>query len=84
MAQSVGWAGPTGPAFGRPDDKLRDTHQLQFMTLMGFASLNPAARRPCERRDPYAVSSLLCIGADALRNHGRQGLWVPAFAGTTH
>ena len=25
------------PAFGRPYDKLRDTHQLQFATLMDFA-----------------------------------------------
>src|SRR5712691_5240306 len=31
---------PTGPAFGAPDDKLRDTHQLHFMKTMGFAGLN--------------------------------------------
>ncbi len=29
-----------GPAFGAPDDKLRDTHQLHFMKTMGFAGLN--------------------------------------------
>ena len=29
---------PPGPAFGRPDDKLRDTHQWQFATMMGFAN----------------------------------------------
>jgi hypothetical protein len=33
----VGWAEPTGPAFGRPDDKLRDTHRVQRLILMGFA-----------------------------------------------
>ena len=33
----VGWVEPPGPAFGRPDDKLRDTHQLQFAKVMGFA-----------------------------------------------
>jgi hypothetical protein len=33
----AGWVGPTGPAFGRPDDKPRDNHQLQFATLMNFA-----------------------------------------------
>src|SRR5216684_610221 len=41
-------------------------------------------RRPGERRDPYSVSLVL---SDAVRrlshNHSRQGLWVPAFAGTT-
>jgi hypothetical protein len=26
--QRVGWVKPTGPADGRPDDKLRDTHQF--------------------------------------------------------
>ena len=39
--------------------------------------------RPCERRDPYAVSSRFSIGADTFRNKQSQGLWVPAFAGTT-
>src|ERR1035437_5233991 len=33
--------------------------------------------RPCERRDPYAVSSRFSIGADAFRNKQSQGLWVP-------
>jgi hypothetical protein len=39
--------------------------------------------RPGERRDPYAVSSLYGIGADTLCKEQRQGLWIPAFAGTT-
>ena len=39
--------------------------------------------RPYERRDPYAVSSRFSIGADTFRNKQSQGLWVPAFAGTT-
>jgi hypothetical protein len=30
LLASVGWVEPTGPAFGRPVDKLRDTHQLRF------------------------------------------------------
>jgi hypothetical protein len=29
--------GATGPAFGQPDHELRDTHQLQFAKMMGFA-----------------------------------------------
>jgi hypothetical protein len=36
---------PTGPAFGRPDDKLRDSHQLKFAKVTGFAqrsTLNPS------------------------------------------
>jgi hypothetical protein len=41
-------------------------------------------RRPCERRDPYAVSHVL---KDAVRRLSRSNeglwLWVPAFAGTT-
>src|SRR6202158_3846448 len=40
-------------------------------------------RRPGERRDPYAVSSRFCTGAEAFCHTKRQGLWVPAFAGTT-
>jgi hypothetical protein len=34
-------------------------------------------------RDPYAVSYRLSTGADAFCHKQRQGLWVPAFAGTT-
>src|SRR5712664_3660970 len=40
-------------------------------------------RRPGERRDPYAVSFHFGPVADAFRNREGQGLWVPAFAGTT-
>jgi hypothetical protein len=36
---------------------------------------NAETHMPC----PSSFSS----GADACRNHHRQGLWVPAFAGTT-
>src|SRR3984885_1654485 len=43
----------------------------------------PSPRRPGEGRDPYAVSYRLGDGAKALSNNKRQGLWVPAFAGTT-
>jgi hypothetical protein len=35
MGQRVGWV--ERPAFGRPDDKLCDTHQLQFAKVIGFA-----------------------------------------------
>src|ERR1700722_10293530 len=40
--------------------------------------------RPCERRDPYAVSYVSRGAVSRLsRNNVGQGLWVPAFAGTT-
>jgi hypothetical protein len=43
----VGWVGPTGPAFGRPNDKLRDTHPLQFAKVMGFReALEPSWVNP--------------------------------------
>jgi hypothetical protein len=35
------------------------------------------------RGDPYAADSRFGTVVDALRHHQRQGLWVPAFAGTT-
>jgi hypothetical protein len=35
------------------------------------------------RRDPYGAASRFGIAADAFDNKQRQGLWVPAFAGTT-
>ena len=38
---------------------------------------------PALRRDPYAVCSRLGSVADAFLHNPRQGLWVPAFAGTT-
>jgi hypothetical protein len=38
------------------------------------------SRRPCERRDPYAVSSLFGNEVDAFFSDWRQGLWVPACA----
>jgi hypothetical protein len=42
---------PTGPAFGRPDDKLRDTHQSQFAEVMDFAkrSTHPTYLHPLQR-----------------------------------
>jgi hypothetical protein len=39
--------------------------------------------RPRERGDPYAVCSQLSSAAVALLYNRRQGLWVPACAGTT-
>src|SRR6266404_2937433 len=40
-------------------------------------------RRPCERRDPYHVISLVGVMADTFCHHERRWLWVPAFPGTT-
>src|SRR6202012_1097983 len=40
-------------------------------------------RRPRERGDPYAVRSRLSSEVIAFIQYRRQGLWVPAFAGTT-
>jgi hypothetical protein len=39
--------------------------------------------RPREGGDPYAVCSRFGNVADTLLELGGQGLWVPAFAGTT-
>jgi hypothetical protein len=39
--------------------------------------------RPREGGDPYAVSARSSSAVNASGNNGRQGLWVPAFAGTT-
>jgi hypothetical protein len=44
---------------------------------------NLSASRPGEGRDPYVVSSRFGTGAEAFCYHEGQGLWVPAFAGTT-
>jgi hypothetical protein len=48
-ADLVGWGEPTGPAFGRPDDKLREAHHCSMLQLMDIASLHPS----CDLR-PYA------------------------------
>ena len=46
-------------------------------------------RRPRAGGDPYAVSPMFCTSVSGLVerprcNHDRQGLWVPACAGTTN
>jgi hypothetical protein len=43
---SARWVEPTGRANARPMIKLRDTHQLQFARMMGFAkcSIHPGQR----------------------------------------
>ncbi len=51
---------PPGPAFGRPDNKLRDTHQLHFANMMGFAKGSPVplatfAAGPCRNTERIAV-----------------------------
>src|SRR5690242_1002226 len=40
--RSVGWVEPPGPAFGRPDDKLRETHPFHRRDMMGIATLHPS------------------------------------------
>jgi hypothetical protein len=40
-------------------------------------------RRPRERGDPYGADSRFGKGADDFLDKWIQGLWVPAFAGTT-
>jgi hypothetical protein len=57
LFDAVGWVEPTGPAFGRPDDKLRDTHRSQLMPPMGFAksSTHPGLTNNT-RRAPAAVA----------------------------
>jgi hypothetical protein len=41
--EAVGWVEPSGLAFGKPKDRLRETHQRRRdRELMGFASLNPS------------------------------------------
>src|SRR4051794_9912259 len=51
-------------------------------------ALTRSRRRPREGGDPYAVSPMFWISvSDPVErprcNHDRQGLWVPACAGTT-
>jgi len=43
----------------------------------------PLFRRPCERRDPYAVKLRFKDVASGTANNRSRWLWVPAFAGTT-
>src|SRR5262245_41176185 len=46
--QLVGWVKPTSPAFGRTDDKLRETHHRPShmeRAVMGFATAQPILRR---------------------------------------
>src|SRR5712664_587349 len=48
-----------------------------------WESAHVSTSRPGERRDPYAVSSRFRSVAEAFSKQRCQGLWVPAFAGTT-
>src|SRR5207244_6617316 len=47
------------------------------------APMTPAPASSRRSPDPYSPPSLLRNAADAFNYHPRQGLWVPAFAGTT-
>ncbi len=42
IAHFVGWVEQTGPAFGRPDDKLRETHHRSGQQLIDIAALHPS------------------------------------------
>ena len=42
IAHFAGWVEPTGPAFGRPDDKLRETHHRSRQQLIDIAALHPS------------------------------------------
>jgi hypothetical protein len=58
------------------------------LVIPGLRNIALHRSRPCEGRDPYAVSLMLRVNADTLVAPSRyirkrQGLWVPAFAGTT-
>src|SRR5260221_3619892 len=55
--------------------KKRRTRRRSFVCL--------SLSRPGERRDPYAATSRWCDMAADFCGNERQGLWVPAFAGTT-
>ena len=47
-AFGVGRVEPPGPAFGRPDDKLRETHprsSCSVQLMMGFARAQPILHR---------------------------------------
>src|SRR4051794_29322718 len=61
-------------AFARPLSFAHPTVPLRRKSILTHIG---------ERRDPYAVSSLFGIEANTLRKKRGQGLWVPAFAGTT-
>src|SRR5437879_6095298 len=51
--------------------------------VAGFMRKAPSTRRPCERRDPYAVPFGSGTGVEIFCNNAGRWLWVPAFAGTT-
>src|SRR3954462_9272830 len=51
--------------------------------VAGFIGKALSTRRPCERRDPYAVPFHSGTGVETFCNNQGQWLWVPASAGTT-
>jgi hypothetical protein len=65
LRPGVGWVEPTGPAFGRPDDKLRETDRGYHRicgTMMGFAALHLS----CDHCPSFA--SLPCFAASTARS----------------
>jgi hypothetical protein len=79
----AGWLEPMGPVFDRPDDKLRDTHQLHFMEMMDLAGLNPSCgqlyQRHCERAEAIHTFFLLQDGLlrrYAPRNDGLKTIMI--------
>ena len=46
--------------------------------------MNRDSRRPRERGDPYGEELRFRLGVEAFFHFVSEGLWVPAFAGTTN
>src|SRR5260370_7331046 len=64
-------AKPTGPAFGRPDDRLRARRRKDERYSTNVVPANAGTHTPC-LLDFGAVAAAIC-------NNQSRGVWVPAF-----
>jgi hypothetical protein len=48
----MGWMEPTGLAFGQPFHKLRNTHQMKFAEMKGFAGFGASYGAKMEPHRP--------------------------------
>src|SRR3954451_4574998 len=83
LARACCWPTNSDNSCGRSAVSAASSARRSAVTMRGDVVMTPSPRRPREGGDPYAVCPRFGSVAEASSSHRVQGLWVPAFAGTT-
>src|SRR4051812_33819497 len=83
LARACCWPTNSDNSCGRSAVSAPSSSRRSGVTMRGEVVTAPAPRRPREGGDPYAACPRFGSVAEASSSHRVEGLWVPAFAGTT-